>query len=61
MVYVQDKEQVNAGNKYNHNFNGVYCTCNRPYPDSEDEVSEDVCVYLCWMNVLRCVHRWRMR
>ena len=25
-------------NKYNQNFQGVYCTCHRPYPDLEDEV-----------------------
>ena len=35
----QDKESYNSHNKYNHNFCGLYCTCDRPYPDSEDEVS----------------------
>lgn len=36
---LQQKDKVNLHNQYNHNFEGVYCTCNRPYPDSEDEVS----------------------
>ena len=36
--FVQDKDQTNPENNYNHNFQGLYCTCNRPYPDSEDEV-----------------------
>ena len=34
----QDKEQLNSQNKYSHNFFGLYCTCNRPYPDPEDQV-----------------------
>ena len=36
---MQAKEGENAENTYNHNFRGLYCTCSRPYPDSEDEVS----------------------
>ena len=44
---MQGKDKVNPGNKYNHNFSGVYCTCNRPYPDSEDEVSGDVGLWKC--------------
>lgn len=35
---VQEKEAENMENTYNHNFQGLYCTCERPYPDSEDEV-----------------------
>ncbi|XP_043929626.1 putative E3 ubiquitin-protein ligase UBR7 [Protopterus annectens] len=34
----KEKEEVNATNKYNHNFFGLYCTCERPYPDPEDDV-----------------------
>ncbi|CAF0944152.1 unnamed protein product [Brachionus calyciflorus] len=30
-----EKEPQNINNKYNHNFNGLYCSCNRPYPDPE--------------------------
>lgn len=37
-----DKEKVNSGNKYSHNFFGLYCTCDRPYPDPEDEVSDEM-------------------
>lgn len=37
-----DKEKVNSGNKYSHNFFGLYCTCDRPYPDPEDEVADEM-------------------
>ncbi|XP_073494384.1 putative E3 ubiquitin-protein ligase UBR7 [Phyllobates terribilis] len=37
-----EKEKVNAGNKYNQNFFGLYCTCRRPYPDPEDEISDEM-------------------
>eukprot|EP00795_Rhopilema_esculentum_P004670 gene4670-20954_t len=33
----QEKDKKNHGNTYNHNFQGKYCTCGRPYPDPEDE------------------------
>lgn len=36
------KAKVNAGNKYNDNFFGLYCTCKRPYPDPEDEVPDEM-------------------
>lgn len=35
-----DKAEKNEENFYNHNYEGVYCICNRPYPDPED-CSED--------------------
>ena len=38
LFLVQKKEVENVENKYNHNFQGLYCNCERPYPDSEDEV-----------------------
>ncbi|XP_066532670.1 putative E3 ubiquitin-protein ligase UBR7 isoform X1 [Hoplias malabaricus] len=37
-----EKEKVNSGNKYSHNFFGLYCTCDRPYPDPEDEVPDEM-------------------
>ncbi|XP_073434217.1 putative E3 ubiquitin-protein ligase UBR7 isoform X2 [Dendrobates tinctorius] len=37
-----EKENVNTGNKYNQNFFGLYCTCRRPYPDPEDEISDEM-------------------
>jgi len=40
-VYLQDKDLVNKDNQYGHNFRGLYCTCNRPYPDPEDEVRSE--------------------
>ncbi|KAG9344865.1 hypothetical protein JZ751_010556 [Albula glossodonta] len=32
-----EKDKLNTDNKYSHNFFGLYCTCDRPYPDPEDE------------------------
>ncbi|XP_076021368.1 putative E3 ubiquitin-protein ligase UBR7 [Genypterus blacodes] len=37
-----EKEELNTGNKYSHNFFGLYCTCNRPYPDPEDQVEDEM-------------------
>uniref|UniRef100_G3PK72 Putative E3 ubiquitin-protein ligase UBR7 n=1 Tax=Gasterosteus aculeatus aculeatus TaxID=481459 RepID=G3PK72_GASAC len=36
------KEEVNALNKYSHNFSGLYCTCSRPYPDPDDQVEDEM-------------------
>ena len=41
-----NKDVDNPLNSYNHNFSGLYCTCNKPYPcdpdDSEiDRIGED--------------------
>lgn len=38
----KEKEEVNATNKYNHNFFGLYCTCERPYPDPEDDTPDEM-------------------
>ncbi|XP_041827490.1 putative E3 ubiquitin-protein ligase UBR7 [Melanotaenia boesemani] len=32
-----DKDDENIRNHYNHNFNGCYCTCDRPYPDIDEQ------------------------
>nr|XP_039262441.1 putative E3 ubiquitin-protein ligase UBR7 [Styela clava] len=37
-----DKDSTNEGNTYNHNFKGVYCTCDRPYPDPEDSIDDEM-------------------
>ncbi|KAG7466300.1 hypothetical protein MATL_G00163380 [Megalops atlanticus] len=37
-----DKDKVNTRNKYDHNFSGLYCTCDRPYPDPEDQVADEM-------------------
>jgi E3 ubiquitin-protein ligase UBR7 len=37
-----EKEPINALNKYNHNFKGLYCTCRRPYPDPDVEDESDM-------------------
>ncbi|XP_022802782.1 putative E3 ubiquitin-protein ligase UBR7 isoform X1 [Stylophora pistillata] len=36
------KDAENSINKYNQNFRGVYCTCQRPYPDLEDEIEDEM-------------------
>ncbi len=28
--------------RYDHNFSGTYCTCDRPYPDPDDAVSDEM-------------------
>lgn len=33
----KSKLATNTENKYNQNFDGVYCICARPYPDPENE------------------------
>jgi len=40
-----NKDRVNEKNKYSHNFVGEYCICNRPYPDPEDAVEDEM--YQC--------------
>ncbi|XP_028996671.1 putative E3 ubiquitin-protein ligase UBR7 [Betta splendens] len=37
-----DKDEVNNLNKYSQNFFGLYCTCNRPYPDPDDQVEDEM-------------------
>ncbi|XP_075522715.1 uncharacterized protein LOC142555629 [Primulina tabacum] len=32
-----NKEVENSENMYNHNFRGIYCTCDLPYPDPNAE------------------------
>ncbi|XP_060939001.1 putative E3 ubiquitin-protein ligase UBR7 [Limanda limanda] len=36
------KDEENVRNLYNHNFSGCYCTCDRPYPDEDDDVSDEM-------------------
>ncbi|XP_027028648.1 putative E3 ubiquitin-protein ligase UBR7 [Tachysurus fulvidraco] len=37
---IPEKEGQNTKNVYNHNFFGRYCSCDRTYPDEDDEVGE---------------------
>eukprot|EP00092_Neocalanus_flemingeri_P018148 GFUD01019640.1.p1 GENE.GFUD01019640.1~~GFUD01019640.1.p1 ORF type:complete len:393 (-),score=140.07 GFUD01019640.1:77-1255(-) len=39
-------KEENTENKYNQNFGGLYCVCNRPYPDPEDPDTDD-CMIQC--------------
>ncbi|XP_077477263.1 putative E3 ubiquitin-protein ligase UBR7 isoform X2 [Stigmatopora argus] len=36
------KDEENAKNVYNHNFVGRYCSCDRPYPDADDQVNDEM-------------------
>ncbi|CAK8697186.1 unnamed protein product [Clavelina lepadiformis] len=39
---IPDKDPNNPENIYSQNFNGLYCTCKRPYPDEEDDVEDEM-------------------
>uniref|UniRef100_G3NZP7 Putative E3 ubiquitin-protein ligase UBR7 n=1 Tax=Gasterosteus aculeatus aculeatus TaxID=481459 RepID=G3NZP7_GASAC len=41
-VCSQAKDEENVRNHYNHNFNGCYCTCDRPYPDTDDQADDEM-------------------
>ncbi|XP_034050934.1 putative E3 ubiquitin-protein ligase UBR7 [Thalassophryne amazonica] len=36
------KDEENVKNCYNHNFRGTYCSCDRPYPDTEDQTNDEM-------------------
>ncbi|XP_072545293.1 putative E3 ubiquitin-protein ligase UBR7 isoform X2 [Salminus brasiliensis] len=36
------KDSQNVKNLYNHNYLGRYCSCDRPYPDDDDQVGEEM-------------------
>uniref|UniRef100_W5L590 Ubiquitin protein ligase E3 component n-recognin 7 n=1 Tax=Astyanax mexicanus TaxID=7994 RepID=W5L590_ASTMX len=36
------KDSQNTKNVYNHNYFGRYCSCDRPYPDEDDQVGEEM-------------------
>ncbi|KAF6732895.1 putative E3 ubiquitin-protein ligase UBR7 [Oryzias melastigma] len=38
---IPSKDEQNVKNRYNHNFSGCYCTCDRPYPDKDGEDNDD--------------------
>ncbi|KAL3312895.1 hypothetical protein Ciccas_008508 [Cichlidogyrus casuarinus] len=33
----EEKDDCNLLNIYNHNFNGLYCNCDRPYPEDDND------------------------
>lgn len=41
------KSATNTENKYNQNFNGVYCVCARPYPDPEGDEDDMLQCIIC--------------
>ncbi|KAM4542130.1 putative E3 ubiquitin-protein ligase UBR7 isoform 1-T1 [Odontesthes bonariensis] len=36
------KDEENSRNHYDHNFNGCYCTCDRPYPDTDEQDDDEM-------------------
>ncbi|KAM9356118.1 putative E3 ubiquitin-protein ligase UBR7 [Pholidichthys leucotaenia] len=42
-----DKEEENIKNNYSHNFHGCYCTCDRPYPDTDEQDDEMIQCVVC--------------
>ncbi|XP_011050924.1 PREDICTED: putative E3 ubiquitin-protein ligase UBR7 isoform X2 [Acromyrmex echinatior] len=41
------KSAINTENKYNQNFDGVYCICARPYPDPEGDEDDMLQCIIC--------------
>lgn len=39
----EEKKPLNERNEYNHNFDGVYCICSRPYTGDEDMFQCCIC------------------
>lgn len=37
----QEKSPLNENNKYNHNFSGRYCVCDKRYPPDENDTSPE--------------------
>ncbi|CAG4934454.1 unnamed protein product [Parnassius apollo] len=37
-----NKTELNEDNKYNQNYSGLYCICQRPYPDPESTVEDEM-------------------
>ncbi|KAI1895412.1 hypothetical protein AGOR_G00106020 [Albula goreensis] len=50
------KDESNPKNKYNHNFQGLYCTCDRPYPDSEDQILDEMIQCIICEDWFHCKH-----
>lgn len=51
-----EKELVNNENVYNHNFCGLYCSCERPYPDPENNVVDDMIQCIICEDWYHCRH-----
>lgn len=50
------KTENNEQNTYNHNFSGLYCICERPYPDLEDPVVDDMIQCIMCEDWYHCRH-----
>ncbi|KAL3049181.1 putative E3 ubiquitin-protein ligase UBR7 isoform X1 [Trematomus bernacchii] len=50
------KDEQNDRNQYNHNFNGCYCTCDRPYPDADDQSNDEMIQCIICEDWLHSMH-----
>lgn len=41
-TFEYQKSSLNENNYYNHNFDGLYCVCLRPYPDPDDDTDDQM-------------------
>lgn len=51
-----EKADLNELNVYNHNFSGLYCTCERPYPDPDDKIVDDMIQCIVCEDWYHCRH-----
>ncbi|KAL0831653.1 hypothetical protein ABMA28_002425 [Loxostege sticticalis] len=54
--YTPDKPDLNEENSYNQNFSGLYCTCHRPYPDSEATFEDEMIQCIICEDWLHAAH-----
>jgi E3 ubiquitin-protein ligase UBR7 len=49
-----NKDKANDSNKYNHNFNGIYCECNKPYETADDQEGDEQAVEVDDDEMIQC-------
>lgn len=52
----EQKLDANDANAYNQNFSGVYCVCQRPYPDPEDPIDDEMIQCIVCEDWYHCRH-----
>lgn len=52
----EQKLDANDANVYNQNFSGVYCVCQRPYPDPEDPIDDEMIQCIVCEDWYHCRH-----
>lgn len=54
--FTPDKTDLNDENNYNQNFSGVYCVCQRPYPDPESPTDVEMIQCIVCEDWLHATH-----